>query len=181
MEDYLRYWKLREWLSIDEATSLALGHDPSLTVSNLYGWDGLNRALYEAVSKSDGFTFDCNTVDFQGSNLNSSNTLLKVTAIEEWFRLKKMINVYFNPDKTAEHIKKEAFRPEYQTKLMSIMYETINRYYSENYDPNDRDRAPLQANVFEWLKETYAVTHPEAQAIDKMTRPQNPKSPQGKK
>jgi len=112
----LDFWKLREWLTIDEATFLALGIDPSNGGYRPDGWDGLNAALLEAVEKSDGFTFDSITVDYHDSNLSGS-TRLKVTAINEWFRLNKhkMRPTFFFPEDAEQKTVITKSAPEYQT------------------------------------------------------------------
>jgi len=177
----LEFWSLREWLTIDEATYLALGCDPSNKNYCPDGWEGLSSVLYEAVANSDGFTFDSRTVDFKEEGLNVDKTLIKVSAIKEWFQLKKMENAFFNREKKESINTEEIVRPEYRSRLMTIMYETINRYYSKNYDPNDRDTVTKQTDLVEWLETTYSLSNAEARAIDKMTRPEQSISPQGKK
>lgn len=221
MEDYFKFWQLKEWLTIYEASCLALDCDPSNTDREPKGWKGFYSALSEAVEldiaaedeyekaieeiyppscEEDENIFDTlaeryNKIIFSSLNvrgyklgqhedfgfpsINDAN--IKITSIKEWLNLKSFQPHFFSPEEPEKQTKKEEYRPEYQTYLMSIMYDTIKRYYGENYDPNDRDSVPNQIRLIAWLRDTYSLSDPEAKAIDKMLRPEQVKRPQGKK
>ena len=225
MEDDLKFWQLKEWLTIHEASCLALNCDPSNPgYEEPIGWKGFYSALCEAVEldmetdyeyekavdivlSRDNFydkiyqsLVDRNDkLIFSGANVKGyelghsedyglpqiDEANIKITAIKEWLTLKGIKSPFFFPDEPDQQAvitkSKPKPKPEYQTKLMSIMYDTIKRYYGANYDPNDRDSVPKQTNVIEWIRETYTLSEAEAKAIDKMTRPDQTKSPQGKK
>jgi len=207
MEDKLQFWFLKESLSIYQAAVLACGEDPSLnyveTASDLEGYmihglphkqgmpsgfDAFSQALIDDVKKDSRaslFTEDGSEMVFKEVQSNGRNpsdinihTTLRVTDIRQWLTSKGIKPPFFFPE--AEGDLTATSRPTYQTHLMSIMYETIERYYGENYDPNDRDTVPKQVNVIEWLKETYSLTGRQADAIDVLTRPAHVKSPKSK-
>jgi hypothetical protein len=207
MEDKLQFWRLREWLSIYEASVLACGEDPSLnyveTSSDIkacknqglsykhgmpVGFDAFSRALIDDVKKdSHAFylTDDDTDVVFKVVQNNgripsdiSLHAKLKAIDIKRWLNIKGIKPAFFFPESEDELI--TASRPTYQTHLMSIMYKTIDRYYGENYDPNERETAPKQVDVIDWLKETFSLTGRQADAIDVLTRPNHVKSPKSK-
>jgi hypothetical protein len=214
----LEFWRLREWLTIHEASCLALGCDPNIRDEEPIGWKGFYSALGEAVvidmkteyeydkaldivlspdtryytiyqgllDRKDNLIFSESTVkgyelgqleEFSPPPIDEVN--IKVTAIKEWLTLKSIKPPFFFPDEPEQQT--VISKPEYQTRLMSIMYETINRYYGENYDPSDRDTVPNQIRLIAWLRDTYSLSDPEAKAIDKILRPEQVKRPQGKK
>jgi len=209
MEDSLKFWQLREWLTIHEAACLALNCNPSNTDYEPNGWKGFYSALGEAVELDMQTEYECDKAldvvvshdtryhtnlifsvstvkgyelghfeDFGQPQIDDAN--IKVTAIKEWLVLKDIKPPFFFPEDVKQQTIITKSKPEYQTHLMTIMYKTINRYYGENYDPNDRDSVPKQTNVIQWLRETYPpLSEAEAKAIDKMTRPEQSKSPQG--
>jgi hypothetical protein len=149
---------------------------------NLTGRNDLGP--YEGIFKSDnisGYTEEGNHVSTFG---------IRQTAIPEWLNACGVESEYFSSlDKQNKRFvipppESEYFswpdnpdkidviaRPEYQTKLMAIMYATIERYYGENYDPNDSDTAPKQTDVIGWIRKKYSLSEAKAKAVEKMTRP----------
>ena len=178
-EAHLDFWKFREYLTIDEVTYLALGCDPENCNYLPDGWHALNKVLLEAADPNQ-YPFDSIAVVDKDAAF-SGESLLTVFHLEEWFKSKKLLPPFFFPEETDQQPVATKSKPAYQTRLMSIMYETINRYYGENYDPNDRDSVPLKSVVIDWLRDTYSPSGIEAQAIDMMTRPDHVRKPQGKK
>ena len=218
----LKFWRLRERLTIHEISCLVCDGDPkpdfqydlddmplidTYLPDYLEGDDVFMSVLIAAVRedvrkieqylstipKLDGGGFlseqECSKVKVIFSSAHpvdsisesisiDGSTLLKTEEIKRWLNAKELKPSFFYPDENTKEsgsIKNQ----EYQTRLMSIMYDTVDRYYGENYDPNDRDTVPKQVNVIEWLEYTYALSNAEARAIDKLTRPEQGKPPQG--
>jgi len=214
------FWKLKESLTIHEASSLALGCDPAKVkeVSEPKGWRGCYSALVDAV-KSDidqefendreikelriefdqdfdmidsliernkSLIFISNVVkgydlkyvtDFGPGDIDSAE--IKVSAIKKWFDLRGIRPAFFFSEEPEHQTPTRNKNPNYETLLMSIMYATIDRYYGENYMPDERDTVPLQTTVVEWLIGNYSLSKSEAMAIDKMTRPNRSRHPKG--
>jgi hypothetical protein len=194
MEDSLRFWKLKEWLSASEVAHLVIGSEPSHGLNiQPGGWrpiyDTLNLAFtkychikydlregninfYEGIFTPDNINafvveFDCDE-DFE----------IRQAAIPEWLNFHGIESEYFSS--LDNQVKTDVIaRPEYQTKLMAIMYATIERYYGENYDSNDSETTPKQTDVIGWIIEKYSISHAKAMAVDKMTRPDKSIYPQG--
>jgi len=206
MEDKLQFWFLKESLSIYQAAVLACGEDPSLnyveTASDVEGcmiqglpyehgmpsgFDAFSQALIDDVKKDSRallFTDDDSEMVFKEVQSNGRNpsdinvrTTLRVSDIRQWLTRKGIKPAFFFPEADGDIT--ISSRPNYQTYLMSLMYKTIDRYYGENYDPNDRDTIPKQVNVIDWLVTNYSLSDVEAKAIDKLTRPERSKRPKG--
>jgi hypothetical protein len=132
-------------------------HD--IKLGNLKG----DRTPYEEI-------FTPNNIRFSAEIEHSDDFLIRQAAIPEWLNSKGIESEYFSSlDRpfTTDVIA----RPEYQTELMLIMYDTIERYYGNNYDLNDSDTAPKQTDVIGWIMEKYSISEAKAKAVDKMTRP----------
>ena len=194
-------WKVVEFLYFHQACLLALGFDPNNdntgrgSTNHPLGYTAIYQAIVEDVSSvlqiANGVDGDLEKME---SVLNRSDIIqpdkgnrytefyrIRQSAFKNWIENKRFESEYFLTEDKGKKTVVGRFKPEYQTRLMAIMYETINRYYGENYDPNDRDSVTKQADLVEWLETTYSLSNAEARAIDKMTRPEQSKSPQGKK
>jgi len=222
VEDELKFWRLKEWLSIDEASSLAFGCNPSdMNASKADGYGVFHSALTEAV-KTDltsefmmfkiteelmiadiseerrqtlfndvlehnkALSFSVTMVEgyklegFHGSDIGDMDKAqIKVIAFKKWLMLKGISPPFFFPEKVEQLDDLVSIEINHVTPLMSIMNDTIKRYYGQNYDSNDKDTAAKQVDVIQWLMESYnspnnpdePLSKAEAMAVDKMTRP----------
>lgn len=165
VEDKLQFWVLKEWLTIYQAAMLACGEDPSLDeggdpiAATPVGYDAFHQALLDDVKKDNleqmvgdvpDAIFKEIKNDYRSRPIIKLNTELKVTDIKQWLTRKGIKPPFFFPEDEGDIT--TTSRPIYQTHLMSLMYKTIDRYYGENYDPNDRDTVPKQVNVTDWLE-----------------------------
>jgi len=194
MEDKLQFWTMKDWLTIYQATMLACGEDPSLdeigntTTGIPVGYDAFHQALIDDVKKdSTNWFLEEDDPDVIFNNIKNDHnrirsdirldTQLQVTDIKRWLSKKGKKPAFFFPEEIDKpHIEVNVG---YQTRLMTIMYTVINRYYADNYDPDNRDTVPKQVDVIEWLVTNYSLSDVEAKAIDKLTRPERSKSPKG--
>lgn len=232
MNDSLKFWQLREWLTLHEAACFICGEDPSINYSTFAdellalkeaganyvigspndNYDPIYRALREAVELDieEEFLTDRNVeellpiMDEQAQNLvedyskvfsslifknsnvkgynlshakdfeinNINRAQIKVSAIKQWLIKKNLKPGFFFPEETEQQEETIQYQqPIYQTRLMEIMYKTIERYYGVNYDPEDTDSTTKQKIIIDWLKETYDLSGAQAKAIDILTRP----------
>jgi len=104
---------------------------------------------------------------------------LKVNEIKMWFKSIEMKPIFFFPETDRDKLTIDE-HPKYQTKLMTIMYETINRYYGENFDQEDKDSYPRQKDIIEWLGENHSLTGRRAEAIEIIIAPRGDNSLEGK-
>jgi hypothetical protein len=110
-----------------------------------------------------------------------NGTEVKVSVIREWLVANNIESDFFCPKEDSLQRVRTTSRTQYQTRLMEIMYETIERYYGENYDPNDRDTVTKQDVVVAWLMLEHSLSKRSAEAIDIIIRPEQFKSPKGRK
>ena len=187
MENSLKFWKAKEWLTIHEIAHLVIGSDPTERAEEPAGWRaiydalGLNLEEYHKIKGSNeifpkdpdsfnGIFTEVNIRKNDGEGANFSPYLIKQSVIPEWLNSIGLESDYFAC--LVGNVKAEVMaRPEYQTELMRIMYKTIERYYGENYVPDDRDSWPKQVNVIGWLEVTYSLSGAKAKAVEKMIRP----------
>ena len=184
MEDMLQFWRLKEWLSIYQAAVLACGEDPSNnyveTAHDVQGcmihglpyeygmpsgFNAFSSALIDYVQKDSylsGITDDDRDVVFKDIRNNGRapsdiniNTELKVIDIKRWLNIEGIKPDFFFPELDEEQI--ITSRTTHQTDLMSIMYKTIDRFYGENYDPNNRDTFTKQEYITGWLKDEFSL------------------------
>jgi len=101
----------------------------------------------------------------------SGETKLEVVDIKIWLEHKNFKPEFFFPKSMKSLEDDESSKPEYQTFLMSILYKTIQRYYGENFDPNDSDTNTTQKDIIDWLMKTFSLSKRQAEAIDIITRP----------
>jgi hypothetical protein len=183
MSDYLKFWKLKEWLTADQAAHLISDRDPCEY------WHASWQPIYEALNLAyekhchirddkretdikpyEGIFTPVNIKTIFGRVGRIDDFEIRQAAIPEWLSSNGIESDYFSlldyPVKTEV-----IARPEYQTALMVIMYATIERYYGENYDPDDRDTVPKQIDVIGWIRKKYSISEARAKAVDKMTRP----------
>lgn len=60
----------------------------------------------------------------------------------------------------------------YETVFLKLAAEVQDRYFGDNYDPNDPDTRPRKDHVVEWLKNRNSdLTKPDLQAIDRVAMP----------
>ncbi|NOQ76189.1 MAG: hypothetical protein GQ475_00065 [Methylococcaceae bacterium] len=184
MSNNFRIWKLKKWLTIEDAAGLVVADEPSKAqMGNKDEWDAIHGVLSEALRDGGLSAEDIKQppeMDIGPFDHVYNQTLVRASALTEWFVKNNFHSDFFNPD-TSEQTVITKPKLEYQTRLMSIMYDTIERYYGDNYDPDDRDSVPRQVDVIEWLVTNYSLSEVEAKAIDKMTRPKQLRNPQGKK
>lgn len=210
MADNLQFWRKVEWLSIYDAALLLCDVNPSTKfASNKHDMEILELegefysvGMPEAFESAKALLLNHVKADQKFSSENNDDGVLfkeikfredivsdEINAITEirmvdvvaWFVKNDFESDFFSVQADNLGHKKNLAKPEYQTELMTIMYETIKRYYGEQYDPDDRDTVSRQDNVVSWLKKEYALSGAQAKAIDKMTRPHRATSPNGKK
>jgi hypothetical protein len=195
MKDGLRFWKFKTWLNAHEVANLIIGNDPVVDLDEEpRGWRPIYDELIEALSRycyvKESFTGRLDLGPYEGiftpDNIsgdtgggdNVSTFGIRQAAIPEWLNACGIESGYFSS--LDNQVKTDVIaRPEYQTELMLIMYYTIERYYGENYDPNDSETTPKQTDVIGWIIEKYSISHAKAMAVDKMTRPDKSIYPQG--
>jgi len=190
MENGLKLWKVREWLEPLEAVCLILGIDANVMRVDVeeapVGFGAvlvelqLSLLRYQDIKLENErgniepyeeiFTPYNISGFFDEKSLDPYNFVIRQSAIKAWVYAKGIESEYFSS--LDNHVKTDVIaRPEYQTKLMAIMYATIERYYGENYDPNDSDTAPKQTDVIGWIRKKYSLSEAKAKAVEKMTRP----------
>lgn len=105
--------------------------------------------------------------------------MIKQKAIKQWIIEIGLPSKYFNPN-NENLILPPRQQPEYQTRLMEIMYETMEKYWT-HYDPDERDTAPTQKYIVAQLEEDYSLSGRQAEAVEILARPDSARDPQGKK
>lgn len=105
---------------------------------------------------------------------------LYVSEINKWFKSMEMKPIFFFPEADRDKLRIDE-ESKHQTRLMTIMDETINRYYGENFAPEDKDSYPVQTEIIEWLEKNYALSGRRAEAIEVIIGPRGDNTLEGKK
>ncbi len=210
MTDNLQFWRKLEWLSIYDAALLLCDVNPSnnfaldkndieiyelerkfYTVGAPEAFESALTLLLDHVKKdqqslssqpSDETIFK--EVQFKNGHASGGinpSTEVRMKSLIDWYVKNEYDSDFFTVQAEKYGHEKKPTKPEYQTKLMSIMYETIERYYGENYDPDNPDTISKQRDIEDWLQETYSLSGRQADAIYVLTKPDHHKNPQGKK
>jgi len=183
----LHQWKCRDYLTVDEAVCLALGEEPSnYTHDHLLATEA--PEIYASYDSIEGFNLLSsglqNAIEAKGiptimtGNVGDAYREEKISVADliPWLEKHNIDAPFFIHENPAP---KPTKRPEYQTHMMKVMYDVIERYYGENYDPDNRDSVTSGPVVQKWLVENYErsdgsgkpLSGVEASAIDAMTRP----------
>lgn len=208
----LRFWKLQEFITIHQASMLAIGLDPG---NNLFGFEPfvprsgyepiklalttkLTQYYYKQLDTQIDNQLDVESSDFDeifcpeniksathegGDDNDIALYRIRQTAIKDWLQSEGIYSAYFeslsdNPKKN--HGSTKALSINYSTNLMSIMYETIERYYGKNFSIEDKDTYPKQEHVTEWLKTQFSLSKRQAEAIEIIISPRNDVHPEDK-
>jgi len=178
--------------SADEAAALDLSGTAYVIGLASDGYDAMYGALKEAVEmgldtefrqgkqkivQPSAAIFTPMTVkNYDLSTGDIHEAQIEVIAIKKWLTMKEIQPAFFFPEQAEQQVKSKS---DYQTRLMSIMYATIDRYYGDNYEHDNSDTVPKQVDVIEWLVTNFSLSDAKAKAIDKLTRPDHSKSPKG--
>lgn len=235
MDNGLEFYRLREWLTIEEICCLACGRDPgvvyvtdadehavcwemgqAVSFAQPDGYDSLQELIIESVNVdmeaivayentyfttindydelpedisiifSDSRTRSKSILRLQSEGVRisvTSSTPLKLEELFAWFNSKNLRPEFFFPSDDNKLITSAVDTNSYKhsTSLLSILNLTINRYYGDNYDPNDKDTIPKQRDVVDWLMTIHSLSKRQAEAIDIITRPETLKNSKAKK
>lgn len=206
MADDFQFWRKVEWLSIHEAALLLCDVNPSINLAankfeeELYDLEGefyisgmpaafesgeqllIRDIKRDQAAIEQGVTTDVvfKEVQFRDDTSTDINggTKIKIEAVTKWFQENNFESDFFTVQAKNTGVKKVVHKPEYKTRLMEIMDETIAKFYGENFDPDYPDTHPRQEDIIEWLRANYKSTNTpgeplsgaEAQTIAQMIR-----------
>ena len=184
--DDLSHWENCEHLNFFDAVCLALGKNPHCFCLLVEETKENPQHPYHSIK---GFDKLANALDHSSVKRLPSGPhegLINVDSFVTWLEKHNIDAPFFSNEAP---IPKPVKRPEYSTHMIKIMYDVIERYYGENYDPNNRDSVSSGPAVQKWITENYErsdgsgepVSGVEARAIDTMTRPDDIRRPKTKK
>jgi len=196
----LQEWKYHDYLTIREASYLVLGINPNdrMNPRDINYYDSaeiakLFKASRDEIDKQHSLITNalCNAVDAKGmpsfdTDDFHSEPKIATDDLIPWLEKHNIDAPFFSNENPAQ---KPIERPEYRTHMITVMYDVIERYYGENYDPTNRESVTTGGAVIEWIRANFnssdgtgePLSFTEAKAIDTMTRPDHVRKPQAKK
>jgi len=192
----LQQWKYRDYLTGDQAICLALGEEPDGYTHDRRLASDLPEvyAYYHSIESFEMLRGSLqNAIDAKGipSIMTGDvgdlyrETQVAVTDLIPWLEKHNIEAPFFRSKDTRKL--QPAKRPEYHTHMMGIMYDVIDRYYGENYNPHDNSSVFSSEAVKKWIKDHLRssdgekLSDREAGAIDMLTRPDHIRKPLSKK
>ena len=187
----LDLWRLKEFVSIHQACCLALGINPDkydVDDNALFDIDGyrplreiLDNGLYEHISNESGsgFYFNNETILKTESPDGNYSFELSLVLVKRLLRRESIASSFYDQIKDPQSEKspkiknldvERELKPKYSTRYMDILYKTIERYYSDQFDPNIPDSHASQVHIVNWLKEEYDLLQSQAERIDRILR-----------
>lgn len=187
----LDFWRLKKFVSIHQSCCLALGINPDKYDEDdhdLFDIDGygpiretLDNGLYEHITNESGsgFYFNDETILKSESPDGIYSFELSLVLVKRLLKAKSISSSFYEQikdpqlEKTPQINKPDVERelkPKYTTKYMDILYKTIERYYSGNFDPKITASHTSQELILEWLMEEYDLLPSQAERIDRTLR-----------
>ena len=163
LPDELKAWMLHDSFSIDEATCLAIGVDPSyINSSDDPEYTAISTALKKAIvhdelaatidgcdlsSIRDPFSHDLTYDQWKKIELLRSD-------LDRWFYNKGYETAFFYPDKTNRQTTLDTApidqtEQAYTTPKMQLVSDAVDRFW-QGVNPHDK-RAPKNENIEDWL------------------------------
>lgn len=150
-------WSKREVWTLDEAANLLSGYAPDRPIE-FGGTEDVRNSLMRA---------DPERLPTIKRALSAGNRQFKASDVLAWARRHDIALPagLGGPTRTMEA--SPPARPAYETPLMAVMYEAIERFWAD-YNPNGR--FPKRNEILAWLTDERGLSDSEARAIDLIIR-----------
>jgi hypothetical protein len=169
----LKIWKLKKYLTLEEAASLALDIIPQDKKIVDEDYKSMLSVLVEALNMKE-FSEDSIKqpphIDVSIYSHVSYETKIAIPELQKWFAKQNFHSEFFN-NNLAESNQTNLSETNYTTKLMKIMNKAIHRYYGENFDHSDKDTHPKQEHIVAWLRAEFSLSQRQAEAIEIIIAP----------
>lgn len=158
-ETLCREWLQREVWTLDEAANLLSGYAPDRPIA-FGGTEAMRTSLVRA---------DPDRLPIIKRAVSAGNRQFKAADVLAWAQRHDIALPAALGGANDLHDATPT-RPAYETPLMRIMYEAIDKFWVD-YDPNDPDgRFPKQDAILAWLSGERGLTDSEARAVDLIVR-----------